>query len=365
MLTSTTAHTTADAIDHCIEAGIPFACFMYPESNEWHFMAESPDTYESRRITADDADTFEGFLITTFALGRNKHFFGIRPELTAAETLTFDRTDRLPHTLAAPVSTSRQQYLKDVADIISRLDGESEKAVYARQMVLVSDARVSSISGEYFMAHPGCFRFIYYTPATGAWLGASPELLALIDKGSARLSTTALAGTRPADTTAPWSRKNILEQQIVAEAIVDVLKPLCDSVTLGKISTRRFGNIEHLATDINAEGCCSIPEIICSLSPTPALCGHPTQKAYSLITGHECFKRGCYGGSVGVCSATDAHIYVNLRSLEIMPRQEGGHTYRIIAGGGITSHSDPQDEWEETVSKMESISKIISDSSNI
>ena len=63
----------------------------------------------------------------------------------------------------------------------------------------------------------------------------------------------------------------------------------------------------------------------------------------SLLEGH----RSLYGGYVGVNSPSGIRAFVNLRSMNF--NHKGG--YCLYAGGGITSLSQPSDEWLETEAK--------------
>lgn len=61
-----------------------------------------------------------------------------------------------------------------------------------------------------------------------------------------------------------------------------------------------FGAIEHLCNRIEAQGKIEPVDIALKLSPTPAVCGWPKEKAYMTIVTAERHKRSCYGAFIGL-----------------------------------------------------------------
>lgn len=255
-----------------------------------------------------------------------------------------------------PSATSKDQYMEGVAGVIERCKARHGKTVYSRvvegymRMPGDSDHSLRSageIAVELFRKHPETLRFVFYTPETGSWLGATPELLVHIDKKTGAFSTMAFAGTRRKGENSPWDRKNIEENRFVADYIVAALQRLGIAPEVSPTRTVAYGNIEHLCVDIT--GMCgelSIAEIIDALNPTPALCGWPKEDAINDISRFEQHNRGCYGGVIGISSPVSYTAYVNLRSM----RFENGRC-AIFGGGGITPLSDAASEFAETEAK--------------
>lgn len=358
MLNTAIDNTAASAIDICIHAGLPFVCYMQPHTSSPIFMAQNNITYPSEPLSAGEIDSFRGFIISTFGLGKEKQFYGITSEYTAEQIVATQPATAVINYTDTGFDTPRHRYLGDVESIIAALDSDCEKAVYARRLTINSSSKISEIAQQYFSAHPSCFRYIYYTPFTGVWIGASPELLICTHNANRTVETLALAGTRPIEESGSrWSDKNVMEHDIVVKFLTDVLTQICGNATAGERQESPFGRIEHLATPVKAYGEAPLSQLLYELSPTPALCGYPVEKAYSLITSRETFSRHCYGGAIGECSDVGAHIYVNLRSAQIIPGNPCA--YHLFAGGGITRHSVPSDEWLETEHKMKSLSEIL------
>ena len=73
-----------------------------------------------------------------------------------------------------------------------------------------------------------------------------------------------------------------------------------------------------------------------------------------LILKKEVHKRELYTGFIGEIHNTSTSLYVNLRCMKITSNQ-----FHIYVGGGITSKSDPQEEWEETEIKAQTMLSLI------
>ncbi len=91
------------------------------------------------------------------------------------------------------------------------------------------------------------------------------------------------------------------------------------------------------------------------LHPTPAVCGVPKEKGYEVIQEIEAYNRAYYTGFLGPWNLdAKLDLFVNLRCLQYFT----DHAV-LYAGGGITSASDAEKEWQETENKMRSITRIL------
>ena len=86
--------------------------------------------------------------------------------------------------------------------------------------------------------------------------------------------------------------------------------------------------------------------------PIP-VCGSPFDKAIKEINKVEKHIRSFYTGYLGLINASNCETYVNLRCARI---KDGKTT--LYTGGGITTESIAESEWNEIVSKTETILKI-------
>lgn len=298
----------------------------------------------------------EGFVIAPF----------INPD-EGLITIPYDNPDSLPESKAEisaiPVSTPREEYDKEVNAIIQAIGDSRGKTVAARTIRLNETIDLDATFENLCSAYPEAFVFMFSSPVTGTWIGASPELLTR--KEGDYLLTMALAGTRPrSDEDYEWDVKNIDEQAMVTEFIVKTLLKHCSTVTTGKTFTKKAGPVEHICTPVFAHLPDSllsdeyedshnnrIRRILTDLSPTPALCGSDRARSLEIIGKCERFKREMYGGFCGPNSINGiSAFFVNLRCAKVAP-----DSAVIYIGGGITNLSNPETEWLETEMKSKTI----------
>jgi menaquinone-specific isochorismate synthase len=153
------------------------------------------------------------------------------------------------------------------------------------------------------------------------------------------------------------STKDQVEHRVVIDVVHDTLLPWCSYLDWEPDpSIIAVANVQHLGTRI--EGRLSSPppnvlELVRALSPTPALGGHPRDKALALIADVEGVQRDRYGGAVGwVDAAGNGTWAVAIRCAEISPDRRRA---RLHAGGGIVADSDPLAELAETQAKFQAM----------
>ncbi|RKS50655.1 isochorismate synthase [Gillisia mitskevichiae] len=249
-----------------------------------------------------------------------------------------------------------------------------QKVVLSRKELQKPTISASEIFRNLLSLYPNAFVYIWFHPETGVWIGATPETLLKTER--TKFSTMALAGTRKLQDFSEndWTNKEIVEQKIVTDSIISKLKELgysSESLKVSETYTSEAGSLLHLRTDISGtinNGSAEIGAIIKALHPTPAICGLPTDKAYSFIIEHEKYDREFYSGYLGPLNMTteikrssrtrnqenqayssirkDSYIFVNLRCLKYKKGEVA-----IYVGGGITKDSEASAEWEETVNK--------------
>ncbi len=267
--------------------------------------------------------------------------------------LEFDNSDKRLFSFPQ-ASTTREQHSSEVETIIFELQGSiTSKTIAAKAICSYETIDAKESFESLCSAFPNSFVFLFYTPLSGAWVGASPEVL-LKNDGKV-LFTYALAGTRPVGSEGEWDDKNINEQMIVEEYICDCFRRNGINPVCSPRSSRSAGMVEHILTEIKGEAGMDIDlkEFIKDFSPTPALCGYPKVESMNRISRLENFERGYYGGFCGpMISEHEFTFYVNLRSVSFERER-----WCMFAGGGITIYSDPEAEWRETERKAEGVIK--------
>jgi para-aminobenzoate synthetase component 1 len=95
----------------------------------------------------------------------------------------------------------------------------------------------------------------------------------------------------------------------------------------------------------------SVEVVLAACFPMGSMTGAPKIRAMQLIEELETWKRGIYSGAIGfITESGDFSFNVVIRSAVI---QDGTLTYGV--GGAITSDSDPEAEWEETLIKARAL----------
>lgn len=211
---------------------------------------------------------------------------------------------------------------------------------------------------------PGCFRF-YVEPERGAaFFGASPERL--FRREGRTLLSEAVAGTRPrGDSDADdeelreellESRKDLSEHAYVRESIREKLENLCERLEVDpRPSEMKLAQGRHLLSRVRGtlREDVTDAEVLAALHPTPAVGGHPKEKALALIRELEPFDRGWYAGPIGWVGADEAEFAVGIRSGLLRGRE-----LAMFFGNGVVPGSTPAGEWAELEQKLASFTKV-------
>lgn len=293
-----------------------------------------------------------GFVIAPFIPGSTYITIPYRP-IGKAKTFTNESYKFPDH------STTLEEHEKEINTIKQFLASIGNgKVIASRVNIEPGEINIGATFTELCIRHKDAFIFCFSTPQTGCWLGASPELLLKSVYGG--VASVALAGTRAADSDGIWDIKNIEEQDMVRRYISKIFLDNLLMPDIGDTLTVKAGKVEHLCTPITGFTeepltTLTLTKLLNALSPTPALCGEPRDKALEIIKQTECFDRAYYGGFCGPYRTTsDFSFYVNLRCCLIEAKR-----YCIFTGGGITLKSVIEEEWNELNSKASTIKDSI------
>jgi isochorismate synthase len=202
-------------------------------------------------------------------------------------------------------------------------------------------------------------------PEVGTWMGATPEVLVTVEDKNI-FKTVALAGTKSYSEGAnlksiAWTQKEIEEQALVERYVISCFK---------KIRLREYdehgpktivaGNLIHLRTDftvdMKATGFPQLGSIMLQLlHPTSAVCGMPLDAALKFLKSNEGYDRSFYAGFLGPINVNNnINIFVNLRCMQIGDKQA-----TLYAGAGVTVDSIPEEEYDETEMKFNTLRNVI------
>ena len=192
-------------------------------------------------------------------------------------------------------------------------------------------------------------------------LSSSPECFLSLHDGI--LKTHPIKGTLPTT-----SNQTILENSIKDRAenimIVDLMRndfsKICDdnSITVKKLcEIETFKNIHHMVSTVSGQlnQSKTIFDALKACFPAGSITGAPKIRAMEIIAELEKKPRNIFCGSIGYISYNNnAEFNVAIRTLLITQ-----NTIELWAGGGITSLSNPQDEYDETILKARKWHEIL------
>ncbi len=256
-------------------------------------------------------------------------------------------------------SLSKKHWLRLTQNaILSIISGDFDKLVSTRQLsVLAAQAPdIQQLLAKLINYYPSCTIFSYQSDHQ-TFLTASPERL--LSLNNRHISSDAIGGTID-----PCSKLNsrfnndkeklLNEHAIIAEDIYNRLDPYCNELQMPLNPIyKKLHNMYHLETPISGQLRAqeNIFDVIAALHPTPAIAGHPAQKAQRWLIQNECYNRGWYTGAFGWISGTDrGELSVFLRCALI-----NKNVLQLFAGAGLVAESDAEQEWQETELKMNTI----------
>lgn len=237
-------------------------------------------------------------------------------------------------------------------------NGLADKIVVARQeKIRIKEFDLSNFFLNIEQKYSNAFVYLWFHPQIGMWAGATPERLFQLQEQSFR--TMALAGTQVwnEDADNRWTLKERKEQQFVTNYIQDALIDVVEIEKVSKPYTVKAGNLAHLRTDFEGKikDEYQVRTLISSLHPTPATCGLPKNISKQFILDNEKFDRAYYTGFLGIMNVnSETNLFVNLRCVQLKQKE-----LILYIGGGITLESEPENEWEETRAKAETMKKVI------
>ncbi len=347
------------------DSNLPFVVYRMPEEKVVKAIIQKDD-----RLEYSNNFNSSGFIMTPFNADRKSVLFSVGN--IKRYSCKIDSQDYTPFNIvknqmqADDVIESREKHLQLVKKGIQGIkDGVFIKTVLSRtEIVLLENIDVTEVFRRLMSQYHSAFVYVWFHPKIGLWSGASPETL-LKTKG-VDFQTMSLAGTKKYSGTidVSWGEKEIIEQQIVTDHIIESLDGL--ELEVSETYTKKAGNLLHLCNDIKGqlfEGD-GLKHLIDKLHPTAAVCGLPREEVRDFILKEEGYDRSFYTGflgelnlqkeefessAIGESNDSESKLFVNLRCMQLL--DEPDPRAIIYIGGGITLDSDPLSEWQETVDK--------------
>jgi menaquinone-specific isochorismate synthase len=329
---------------------------------EWSIIREGQVTIYTINMMVDHSidDSWTAESVTRTLLADLEH---VNEQLDAYAQQPHPANDGAQLTVSVNgTGTDRELWTEQINKAKWLIDNRTfDKIVLAREQHVVADRdiRPTRILNQLRHQYPACYTFMIRQESGDTFLGSTPERLGAFY--SSHMLTEGLAGSMSRGQTATEdaffekelrnSSKNQQEHAFVVEAIKDRLEPWSDRVQHpAQPGIKKLSNVQHLHTPITAW--MNTPyrplELVGELHPTPAVGGHPRDKALPFIADLESFDRGWYASPVGWINGKGRGEFgVAIRSA-LLRNDEAW----LFAGCGIVADSDPDEEWEETELKL-------------
>ncbi len=349
----------------CLRKAMPFVAYRMPESSKIKLLLGlklEPFVFQGQNICSQ-----KGFVIVPFD-NEHQQAYIISAQFEAdfsnypTETLNFlealpDKELQLNQSLNTSAYDDYKQEFTAMHKAIQ--EGVISKAILSRCQ-LEAQTNISDIASYYLQLCETChttYNYLLYTPETGLWMGASPEVF--LRGNQEDIETVSLAGTLKKDQQAQWADKELAEQDIVTDYISEQLEQFeVKAYSKHGPMTVHAGHVSHLKTIFRFPRTTvesHLGQFVEALHPTPAVCGYPKDKSKSIILETENHERGLYAGFLGaVAENGDFDFFVNIRCLQYFKDATG-----IYVGGGITAKSELEKEYQETQLKAEGLLKIL------
>ena len=325
---------------------IPFVCYVKPNENVWNLLIQQND--ELVEFTNQS-----GFVFVPFHEGKQVviPFEGNSFSHGNLENLVNKPTENFTSD-----SNQKEAFEDLVTKGVSAIQqSEFDKVVLSRKIVLKKQIAIIETFQNLIPSYPTAFRYLFFHPKVGLWMGATPEQLVKINQS--QFETVALAGTQLYSENVIWEAKEIEEQQFVTDYIVTKVKDKVNNLAFSDAKTVKAGNLVHLKSFISGELTPDFQanDLIKSLHPTPAVCGLPKEQAIDFILKNEGYNRKYYAGFLGEYNKNNqTDLFVNLRCLEVE-----NDVVNIYVGCGITKDSNPEKEFIETENKSMTMRNVL------
>lgn len=358
----------AETLDNLLEKQIAFACWFYPRNKQVSLMVgNASEVAVLNRFDSLNGD--EGFVFAPFRVSGNSPLLLLKPDFYSSDPQKISKIDTSQF---EPIASNEQfseeysfqsktDYLQTIDETVAAIqNGVLAKVIISRQIPVT---RTESSLGDIFVRlnaqTPNAFTYLVNLPYAGTWMGATPEVFLRSEKSD--FETVSLAGTqtRRTDSDYWWRTKDIEEQAFVSRYLLEVFfkYDIHQYTTLGP-ETLESGKVAHLKTSFffpkgKVDAC--LGDFVAELHPTPAVCGLPKDEADEFIRQKELYHRKYYTGFLGPWRLNgEVCLFVNLRCMEVTSGQ-----FILYAGGGITSQSVAEREWEETNQKAKTLLSVI------
>ncbi|HVE53275.1 MAG TPA: chorismate-binding protein, partial [Ramlibacter sp.] len=253
-------------------------------------------------------------------------------------------------------------------------DGDIFQVVLSQRMSLPFNARPVDVYRALRALNPSPYMYFLDTGVAQV-VGSSPEILVRLEHaeaGQARITVRPIAGTRPRGATP--AEDAALEAELLADPkeraehlmLIDLGRndvgrvAVPGTVQVGdQFVIERYSHVMHIVSEVTGmlQPGLSYADVLRATFPAGTVSGAPKVRALEVIRELEPIKRGVYSGAVGYIGwHGDADTAIAIRTAVISDGR-----LHVQAGAGIVHDSDPQAEWDETMSKGRALFRAVSE----
>lgn len=349
----------------CIKRAIPFVAYRLPNSTDIRLLvAKQVDSF---LFIGQEVFEQAAYLVVPFDNQQRESYLlyarfenNLNTLSTAQIAWIYEQPEQALHLPENKNNTDKEDYQLAFERILRLIRCEKIIKAIVSRCHFVPQISASDAPSHFLHLcdmQASTYNYLLYIPNTGLWLGASPELF--LRKGEHAIETVSLAGTMKYAERIDWKEKDLNEQDIVSNYILEHLNEFkVKGIEKKGPQTVSAGQVSHLKTIFRfpkdgVHG--QLGRFVNALHPTPAVCGYPKDLSKQYILETEMHERGLYAGFLGSIQPDGQFaFYVNIRCMQYFANGSG-----LYVGGGITALSELEAEYNETVLKAENLLRIL------
>ncbi|MEQ1923091.1 MAG: aminodeoxychorismate synthase component I [Pyrinomonadaceae bacterium] len=307
----------------------------------------------------------------TFLTGDEEKFDEIATKLSANEkTAAFDLS---ASDVEVTSNFTRSSYIAAIETIKERIRrGDTYQTNLTQQLTatLPYDLSPQQMFWQLRRDHPAPFA-AFLKRQDSTVVSASPERFFKIDTDRT-ISTSPIKGTRPRGETDAedqalrnellTSKKDLAENTMIVDLLRNDLGRVCE---YGSVEVEKLCELEehptffHLVSTINGKlrDGIKLSEILQAVFPCGSITGAPKISTMRIIDGIETAPRGLSMGAIGYSIQNLKFEIPNCIDLSVAIRSAviRDQTMAFNVGGGIVIDSDPESEYDETLTKAKAL----------
>lgn len=258
-------------------------------------------------------------------------------------------------------NVEKKKYLKQIEQIKQLINnGEIMQAVLSKEVSFKGSYDPFTLYRALRLINPSPYMFYMNFPSFRI-IGSSPEIL--VQNQDNKVTIRPIAGTRKRGNTSSEDLKNKIdliedekeksEHMMLVDLARNDLSKVCKpgSVQVDEMMiVEKYSHVMHMTSNVIGEKKDEVTSVDCMTAALPAgtLSGAPKIRAMEILYDLEKRNRGIYGGSVGYFGFNGSLD----TAIVIRTALHKDDSLTVGVGGGIVFDSIPENEWNETESKL-------------